>query len=366
MKKGEVQIIRHVDGYKSIHPLFDELERFYSDLSNVDSKKQLFLQPYDSVFLPILKTFEERTGYKFAPMIFEKRTYEPLKLPMMDAKNIIVCYSGGKDSFAVIRHYQKKGYNVYAYHIRGLNKTYYDEWETAEKMAEELGIPLYIDNVSYSGGHIWIEHPLKNMIMASMALNWGIRNGISTKIACGTFRTARLDDVSFEVCAGDCMDMWEKYEAIVRQVLPSFQMYIPNQNFQTAYNLLIKEPKYLPLTISCLTPNRFRELFRNRTIKNYGIDLMPNRCGCCWKCATEYIWFSDHDILEYNQKYYIHCLEVLMNTLEQETGYSMHSIEYVWDNYFFYSMRKSKAYKELKNAFIRARKIKFATKNPKR
>ena len=151
MKKGEVQVIKHMDGYKSIHPIFDELERLYSDLSNVDSKKQLFLQPYDSVFLPILKTFEERTGYKFAPMIFEKRTYEPLKLPQMDTKNIIVCYSGGKDSFAVIRHYQKKGYNVYAYHIRGLNKTYYDEWETAEKMAEELGIPLYIDNSTFLG-----------------------------------------------------------------------------------------------------------------------------------------------------------------------------------------------------------------------
>jgi len=357
-----MQEIRHDKDYLSISPLFDDIERLYKELSEPVKKKKtpLFVQPYDNTFLPIVKTFEKLSGHTFPHMEFEEQTFPDLQLPQMDSKNIIVCYSGGKDSFSVIRHYQKQGYNVYAYHIKGLNKTYYDEWEVAEQMARKLKIPLYIDSISYKGTHCWIEHPMKNMIMAIMALSWGIRNGISTKIAVGTFRTALIDDVAFEVCAGDTMDMWKMFEEVIRKIIPSFQMYIPNKNFQTAYNLLLKEPEYLPLTISCMTPNRFRNLFRKRTLKNYTIGLMPYRCGCCWKCATEYIWFCDKGVLEYNQAYYLHCLEVLLNNLEQETGYQIRDLNYVWNTYFFYSMKKSKAYKELQNAFIHGRKIKIA------
>lgn len=358
-----MQRIKHTEDYKSLSPIFDDLERLYAELSwkATTGGSGLFLQAYDESFLPILRTFEIYSGYVFPAMIFEKKKYQQIKLPAFDPKNIIVCFSGGKDSFSNIRHYQKKGYNVYAYHIKGLNKTYSNEWESAQVLADKVGVPLYIDSVAYTGNHIWIEHPMKNMIMASMALNWGIRNGISTKVAYGTFRTAHLDDVSFETCAGDCTEMWDMFEDVVRRVIPSFQIYMPNHNFQTSYNALLKEPEYLSLTSSCLTPNRFRELFRKRTLKNYKTaELMPNRCGCCWKCATEYIWFCDHDVLPYDQDYYIHCLEVLGNTMEQETGYRIHHVDYIWGNYFFYSMKKSKAYEVLKHAFIRARKIKIA------
>lgn len=356
-----MQTIKHTSDYYELSCIFTDLERMYAELSEPlkRPKPKLFVQPYDNTFYPILKTFEKMSGYSFPHMEFEEQRFTPIPLPQMDSKNIIVCYSGGKDSFSVIRHYQQLGYNVYAYHIKGLNKTYYDEWEVAEKMAEKLGVPLYIDSVAYKGTHCWIEHPMKNMIMATMALSWGIKNGISTKIAVGTFKTAHVADVAFEVCAGDTVEMWKLYEAIIQKVIPSFQMYIPNKNFQTAYDLLLKEPEHLPLTISCLTPNRFRKLFRRRTMRNYTIDLMPYRCGCCWKCATEYVWFCDHDVLEYNRDYYIHCLEVLLNTLEQETGYPIHDLHYVWDTYFFYSIKKSKAYEELKHAFIHSRKIKI-------
>lgn len=355
-----MQEIKHTLGYTNISTLFDELERLYYDLSDKPDNKprnKLFSTPYSSLFAPIVEVFEKGTGYKYN-LEFDNRKFDKVDLPDMDSKNIIVCYSGGKDSFSVIKYYQKLGYNVYAYHIKGLNKTFYDEWEVAEKMAAELNVPLYIDKVSYKGNHVWIEHPLKNMIMVTMALTWGIKNKISTKIACGTFRTAFLEDVAFEICAGDCIDMWKLYDDLVNNIIPGFQVYVPNENFQTAYEMILKEPKYLPMTISCLTPNRFRNLFRNRTMHNYNINLMPYRCGCCWKCATEYIWFCDHDVLDFNKQYYIHCLEVLLNTLEQEMGYRIHSIEYVWKSYFFYSTKKSKAYKELKDAFIQSRKIK--------
>ena len=357
-----MQTIKHTSEYRNLHILMDELELLYSHLSDkntpLDTHKGLFPLTFDDSLKAIFQLFNIYSGSTFEPLEFEHKDIKPLQLKEFDPKNIIVCYSGGKDSFSVIRHYQKLGYNVYPYHIRGLNKTYYDEWKVAQQAAEKLGLTLYIDSVGYSGQHMWIEHPMKNMIMANMALTWGVQQGITTQIAFGSFRTAMVSDVPFDVCAGDCYDMWELYNKVIQRFIPGFKVHIPNKNFQTAYNALLKEPQYLPYTISCVTPNRFRNLFRERTLRNFPkADLKPNRCGCCWKCAAEYIWFCDHNVLEYDQDYYIHCLEVLLNTVEQETGYLVHSIEYVWDLYFFYPLKKSKAYKELKDATIRARKI---------
>ena len=359
-----MQTIKHEVGYKNIHPLMDEIEQLYRVVSDESDTKGLFRLSLDNSIKHIYDVCVRNVSRSFEFLDFKEEAIEPLELPKYDPKNIIVCFSGGKDSFSVIRHYQKMGYHVYPYHVVGLNKTYTDEWKIAKELAERLGLTLYLDKVSYSGQHLWIEHPLKNMIMLNMALTYGIREGITTRIAVGTFRSSYLVDSPFEVCAGDCIDMWHYYEAVIRRFIPKFKVFVPNLNFHTAYNAILKEPEYLPYTVSCLTPNRFRNQFRERTIKNYALPyLMPNRCGCCWKCATEYIFFCDHGILDYYENYYIHCLEVLLHTMEQEIGYKIYSVEYVWGHYFFYPMTKSKAREKLKNAFIQSGKIKITDKD---
>ena len=359
-----MQTIKHDAGYKNIHPLMDDIEQLYRIISDEADTKGLFIDSLDTSLEPIYTSCVRHTGKSFERVQFVEKSLPKLTLPKYDKKNIVVCYSGGKDSFSVIRHYMKMGYNVYPYHVVGLNKTYTDEWKVAKELTDELGLPLYIDHVSYSGQHIWIEHPLKNMIMLNMALNYGIREGITTRIAVGTFRSAFLVDVPFEVCAGDCKDMWQYYETVIQRFIPKFKVRIPNLNFHTAYHALLKEPQYLKYTMSCLTPNRFRNLFRERTLRNYDIeDLLPNRCGCCWKCATEYIFFCDNGVLPYYPKYYLHCMEILLHTIEQEIGYKVYSVEYVWEHYFFYPMKKSMAWRELQNAFVQSGKIKIAHKD---
>ena len=355
-----MQTIKHTKGYQNIHWLLDQVEEAYRELSDesVVPVNQLLTSPYDSSFKFLFETFEKYGDRHFNEPQFKDFDIKPLKLPKFDNKNIIVCYSGGKDSLTAIRHYQKLGYNVYAYHIKGLNKAYTDEYKVAEQAAERFGFKLIVDEVGYSGQHVWIEHPMKNMIMANMALTYGITHNITTKIAVGSFRTAFLFDNAFDVCAGDCIDMWHLYESVVQRIIPKFKIYVPNYNFQTSYKAIEKEPDMLKYSISCMTPNRFRNLFRQRTETNYKVDLLPYRCGCCWKCAAEYMYFADKDILPYNQDYYIHCLEVLLHTLEQEVGYRIYSIHYVWNTYMLHvSIRKSKAWEVLKGAAIRSGKI---------
>ena len=363
-----MQSVKHESQYRNAHWLLDEVEMLYADLSsNADDSGKLVLSTYDSSLQPIFNVFQKYAyDREFPNLCFENKDVKPLKLPKYDPKNIIVCYSGGKDSLSVVKHYIDMGYNVYAYHIKGLNKTYIDEWEVAEKAADVFGFKLIIENMSYIGNHSWVEHPMKNMIMANMALSYGISHNITTKIACGSFYSAHLDDIEFDVCAGDTIDMWHIYEDVVKRFIPRFHIYVPNKNMYTSYNMILRQPELLKYTISCLTPYRFRKLFKKRTENNYSVKLMNNRCGCCWKCAVEYIWFCDHNILEYNKEYYIHCIEILTNTMEQEMGYRTYNIDHIWKNYIFYPMKKSKAYEELKNAIILSGKIKITSNSIER
>lgn len=284
-------------------------------------------------------------------------------MPKYDPHNIIICFSGGKDSFSTIRHYQKLNYNVYLYHIKGINKTYYDEWKVAQEMANKLGLPIYFDELKYSGNHIWCEHPMKNMIIANMALTYGIQNNITTHIAFGDFNTASLDDNSFEVCGGDCKEMWDAYIKIIKRICKTVKISFPISNYGVSLNTLLVEPEYLPYTISCMTPNRFRQSFRNRTLNKYNINLLPHRCGCCWKCASEYIWYADHNVLDYNQDYYIHCLEVLRNTFKKENGYNPYTLEYLWEYYFFYPFSESHIYPILDTVKLCGGKFYYITDN---
>lgn len=338
-----MQKIIHTDkSYENIHPIMDDLERMYSATAEKDYiNNSLIPLVFDRSFKQIQMLFN-MYGYTNYDFTFVDKHFVKYTLPYLEPKNIIVCHSGGKDSTSVAMHYKKLGYNVYLYHVTGLNKTYYDEYKCVQQVAEYLNLPYKFDDVSYKGFcNSWYEHPMKNMILANMALTWGIKEKISTKIAFGNFYTSSLDTDDFNMCAGDTVEMWDAYENVIKRIIPHFKIYRPNKNYQTAYNALRDDIELLSRTISCMTPNRFREHFRRRTLKNYQIDLLPNRCGCCWKCAVEYIWFTDHNVFKYNEEYYLHCIDVIKNNAEKSSIYYF-DVEDLWNDYFFYPIEKSK------------------------
>lgn len=339
------------------HSLLSEIDLLYAEMSEQSERKHLFPLVLDKSLKNIVDIFEEYSDIK-RDFKFVKEDIKQLDLPEYDEKNIIVCFSGGKDSFAVARHYQKLHYNVFLYHLKGLNATYcgeYSEHIMAQKAAEYMKLPLIIEEISYSGYHEWIEHPMKNMIMASRALSYGIREGITTQIAVGTFKSAFLDDNAFDVCAGDCIEMWRAYDKVIRRFIPKYKTLIPNSNYLSSFKYIQKEPEALEVLISCMTPNRFRKAFRERTEKKYKISLLPNRCGCCWKDCTEYIWFADKHILPLNKAYYVHCLEVIANSHYKETGIRYFSVRSLWFDYFLdYTIDNSIMCEEIQDGIIQA------------
>lgn len=321
----------------NIHPIFDEFDRVYSLTSNKTNKS---LVPY--VFSPSFKSIFD-VFYTYGNVSYTKsyvkRDYKPIDISKNE-NTVVVCVSGGKDSIATVLYFRKRGYNIIMYHLRGINYTYKDEYKAVQILADKLHLPLVIEDVTLKGKQDWVEHPLKNMIIANMALQYAIRNKLGKRIAFGNFSSSSLNCDPFEVCGGDCAEMWEVYTKIIRGVIPRFNVLTPLENFQDTIDLLLYKPKLLPYIQSCIGAYRYREKLRKYNQQKYNIELPEHRCGSCWKCCLEYCVFCDKGVYEYNEKYYLHCLSILQGTLNKETGMK-NSLYDVFNHYFFYSLSKS-------------------------
>lgn len=332
---------------KSIHKIFDDVDRLYTFVSDRDRQATMQnLTVFPSCFEEAYKLLQKYGKLKYDVVFSTTAQYNKLAVHNYNPKNIIVCFSGGKDSVATVLHYQKLGYNVLIYHVKGINQTYKDEWKSAQTLAEKLGCEYVQEEVSLQGAHDWTEHPLKNWIIANMALQYGICNEFSTKIAFGNYRTSSVEDDPFEVCGGDDIEMWKAYEVIIKKVLPKFKIYLPLRNIQSSYTQLVKRADILPYIQSCIGPFRYREYLKMNNEKKYQIKLLPHRCGSCWKCALEYIYFTDHGIFEYSRDFYKHCIAVLKRTLKNESGIKIREERTIWYRFCFYSISKSRYFKK--------------------
>lgn len=351
--------------YANISPIFNQIEWLYTHISDTCAKS-LIPHALDNSFGELCEILEEYIpDFKGIKLI----DYKVPKLDLLlDYKTeerkdqtVIVCISGGKDSVALTKYLLDTGYDVRLYHMRGINKVYPDEYKAVIDIAKYFNVPYYIDTVVLSGTQRYTEHPMKNFIIANGAIHYGIREKIGTQIAFGNFNESYLEYNDFSVCAGDCMDMWYAYEHIIRTIIPQFNVLVPFHNNEESLEIIERNTDLLPLSISCMSPYRFREHWKKRTEKKYGILLMDNRCGCCWKCALEAIYFMDKDVLKYSEGYYIHCLDILCKTKIKESNIKDWTLQELWDEYLFYPINESKAWEKLKNATIQNGAIKCIT-----
>lgn len=340
-----MQRVLHV--YKNKSRVFNILEGLYAYISDSDRMFDDVIW-VDTSFAPLCRILQEHL-VSFNPPVEKPLNLPPITPVTSRPKEITVCLSGGKDSAACAYYYIKKGYKVHLYHAAGVNKAYGDEKKAAAKIAKYLGCDLHIDNIKLEGKHDFIEHPLKNYVIANGAIHYCLYNGYTPVIAFGNFSQSTLDMNEFEVCAGDCIEMWDAYRKIIQSVLPEFDIEIPLKSNADTFDLLKEDWELFGMSVSCMSPFRFRAHWKHRTEEKYNVRVFPDRCGCCWKCCMEWMWLADTGKVEYNEDYYIHCFEILERTIIKETGAPGESLQEIWDNYMFYPIEKSKAYEKLVN-----------------
>lgn len=339
-----MQNIKH--SFTNIHPFFTDIERLYSYTSELDKPKALIKPTFPIEFKPYIELFNKygACNYKVA---YIPSKYDILKVDKDESKDMIIAFSGGKDSTATAVYYKQHGYNVYLYHALGLNPSYPDEWKRADEIASYLDVPLIKEKFSTEGKKDFIEHPLKNIIIVNGAIQWAIKNDKALNIAVGNYtnpNVASLNANPFYICGDDCLEMWEAYEKSLQNVLPNFKINMCLDSLESTLNILKDDMQLFEMTQSCLGPQRFRQWTHDKNESKYNIKLLKHRCGSCWKCAYEYIWLADHDLQEYNKEYYKHCLDVLVKEEKREYGYEFVDWETLWKDSFSH---KSKYFEEV-------------------
>lgn len=321
-----------------IHPIFNEFDALYKELSEKTKQHSLIEKSYDNAFKPLVDIFKK---YSFeGDFNFVDKKYKKLSLPKKD-KTMIVCFSGGKDSAATALYYLKRNYKVILYHVKHINPPLYDEYIQAEEFAKYWNIPIFIDEIKLSGKHDYIEHPMKNMIIANMAIECALKNNLYPNIAFGNYTTSSLEDDNFEFCGGDDIEMWETYSLIIRKIIPRFQVHVVLTNVGETLETICVNKQLLDMTVSCLGRASMRDYWHNWVKEKFNIEIPKHRCGRCYKCCIEYIYMADHDLQEFSEEYYMYCLNNLKKNVERELGVRC-TLENVWYHYFFYEGEKSK------------------------
>lgn len=358
-----MQRIVHEQGHKSVHWLFDSIENFYYEVSGEEyNSGGLIPHQYDYSFKALLDIFTKYGHFHFPENILTDKHIEPLDLPWRESarNNVLICFSGGKDSIATAKSYIEDDCNVILFYVTHINSSLSDEVAVAQEAANLLGAKLVLTDIRKSGNCSWVEHPMKNIIIANMALQWAIQNRYTTRIVFGNYTTSFLEDNPFDKCAGDCMDMWYAYNDIIRNLIPDFSIESRLTNMTETLDIVAPNRELLEVSLSCLCRHSLRPYRHNWVLTKFGVELPKRRCGSCYKCCVEYVYMADHNLIELNEDYYKYCMNQLRRVLHDE-NYQVFSIYDIWEYFFAYPIWQSVMYIKLVNTRMMIRSIKWVT-----
>lgn len=324
-----------------------EMAKMFACFSNINTVNDMLREyPLDIRTQEMVKLIEHGAKQLFVHNYTnEEPELEPKMFGDENIKHCIVCFSGGKDSTAAALTMREKGYDVQLYYVQGINKSYPNELQVATNIARWLGMQLIVEKVTLVGKTTFHDNPVKNQLIASMALDYGLESGFSTTIVFGDFTEDNIYNSSFLEAWSDTQEMWSAHNTFVRQYVPSYKIVIPFKNYLETMDVMEIEPALMQMVQGCVLPHRFRENAKKNNEKKYNVSLLPNRCGSCWKCCVEYIHYADKGVVPYNTAFYLHCLNFLADKMDVlHPNIKDRSIESVYKAFLFDDFKTSKYY----------------------
>jgi hypothetical protein len=237
---------------------------------------------------PYLRMVHEAAGQP-APLV--KLTPEPVgrRAAHNGAPTMVVAFSGGKDSCASALLAQARGYQVLLYHVRGINPAYPKEWQAAQRMAKLLGLPLAVRRLQCKGKQEWMDNPTKNQALLGWMLQYGLTRG-ALHYTVGDMATDYLATAQVECNLSDSYELLEAAAAHFRVGTPGYTYHHQLRHITDSLAIIgLLRPDLLPQVLGCVAPLRFKEGYRRHNEQRYGVQLLPGRCGSCWKCCVEWV-----------------------------------------------------------------------------
>lgn len=261
----------HISGFDPI--LMPMVDHIYHALH----QKTPSLTPYSNQFL---RTFQDAFR---------------LEMQQTSSLRAMVGFSGGKDSVTsaieCIHGFAKR---PILFHVRGINPSYTSmEYDAAQKLAKILDLEMKVSDFKPFKGSVYMEHPLKDQIILAAMIDYGVKIGIvNYTLGVESENTITKSNVKYNF--SDSVEMFKSFGYWVKDLLPEYNFFWTVKNHSKSLKTICEYEdetglELLSNTISCLTPVRFQNMRRNQTMAKYGVDLIKNRCGVCWKCCVEYL-----------------------------------------------------------------------------
>ena len=220
-----------------------------------------------------------------------------------------VAFTAGKDSVAAALKLREKGYSPILYHLHGINRSWPTELKNSRRAAHALGMPLVVDEVSVRGKRAEgpreiVCTPLRNQILLlMMCARMAAHGGRDYAFGTVTTDTERTQSPHHD---------WSDGASAMRTGHKYAESRFPGL---TCLNFLQDEVESLAIvaahgmldyTRSCMTPHRFQGVRRAASVKRFG-ELLPGRCGECFKCCAEAVVLDAMGVVSYGAEFLNHC-----------------------------------------------------------
>lgn len=255
---------------------------------------------------------------------------------------VVLAFSGGKDSVASALYLKDRNVDLQLYYVKGINASYPNEEYSAKSIANILNLKLDIETIRFKGTKDFHENPVKNHLILASAIDKYYSEGY-TKYSFGAMTKFTVDKCTIDYDLSDCTEFFRLFEDIIKKVYPDFELLLwwEDEGESNAY-LNLRHPYILEHTQSCMMGLRYRESLKKRNENKYGIKLLPNRCGSCYKDAAEYMTMLYFGNIEPNKEYIKHCMSIFKNTWDIENPDKLSSSFYSNDEILNESIFKNK------------------------
>lgn len=283
------------------------VDDFYTDIARL--YESVNKKPYSRCALPMQleqfgKNLEEVLGVRFIDY-FECEAYRYI----VDSQYVTIAFSGGKDSIALLLSLSKKNYGVNLLHMTGINKAYPDERRFVEEYYNKYGatsLQIKKMEVSVQAGD-FKENPIKNNLLLAECLR--SNTGFSVQnigLGCSVLSDALTLEFGYSDSPHNLTPFSEGVEKLFG--VRVFTKEVPSESL--SYKILVQNNIDFSYVVSCMTPIRYREQNRKRTLLKRAV-IRPNGCGNCYKCAIDYIHLAYYGVLPHDDISYFHYMQVL-------------------------------------------------------
>jgi hypothetical protein len=304
VKVGDIMI-----SIKADSPLDGYFTRLFKRIYIATSSKS----PSDICDVPSdLKQYIDMVSFK----IGEHINYEFVEDKVMfdaipENKKIMIAFSSGKDCVAVATKFLEEGYEVVLYHLRGVNRSYTQEYDHSKAVADYLGCEFISDTISISGKCDYIENPIRNQFILAMMVDKGLKIGIY-RYAFGNQTCDTLEGTNPDIMNSDSIELFHAIELFYQNRIPGFHLYTVLRDLTDSYCQVAKyDSELFRLISSCNGPLRFKAYRKKENEAKFGIALLPDRCGTCYKCANEAVLLQILGVMDYPPEYIEYCNGVM-------------------------------------------------------